>query len=87
VKDGATKLKGVSEWSGGDGGHDSLRQHLLDAAERLASAFLVLDESEADVVVAVVAETDAVVIGTVAHGRVTTRAVTAAFPYHLFLKG
>jgi hypothetical protein len=39
------------------------------------------------VVVAVVAETDAVVIGTVAHGRVTTRAVTAAFPYHLFLKG
>ena len=34
-------------------------QHGFDAAQRLASAFFVLDEGEADVVVAVFAESDA----------------------------
>jgi hypothetical protein len=38
---------------------DALGQHRLDPAQRLAGPFLVLDEGEADVVVAVVAETDA----------------------------
>jgi hypothetical protein len=42
------------------GAHDrASRKHLLDAEENQAGAFFVLDEGEADVVVAVVAETDA----------------------------
>jgi hypothetical protein len=37
----------------------AFRQHLLNPAQHLAGAFFVLDEGEADVVVAVVAEADA----------------------------
>ncbi len=35
------------------------RKHLLDAPQRLAGAFFVFDEGEADVAVAVVAEAEA----------------------------
>jgi hypothetical protein len=40
-------------------GDDALGEHLLDSPQRLAGALFVLDEGEADVVVAVVAEADA----------------------------
>ena len=50
----------------------SFEAFALDSAQGLPRPFFVLDEGEADVVVAVVAETDAVVTTSANPGRVTT---------------
>jgi len=56
-------IQAVSRFRSGDRGSNelafySLGEHLLDAAQRLTRAFLILDQSKAHVAVAVVAEAD-----------------------------
>ena len=59
------------------GSHELTTGPFADAAESLAGTFFVLDEGEADMVVAVVAEADAVVTTSTNPGRVT---ITTAAP-------